>query len=87
MSYWTITGSNQQFIIVNETSPLNNYSVRAYHQDCLLTSECCEVTSELTIANIPISLNNATVTCYAGLPSPNNLFINRDIILSKQLAI
>lgn len=84
VSYWTIMGSDQQLITVNETSPLNNYSVRVY-QDCLLTTECCEVASELTITNTPISLDNATVTCYAGLPSPDDLIISSDAILSKHL--
>ena len=86
ISYWTIMVSNQQFITVtvNETNPLTNFSVRVY-QDCLLTIECCEVTSELTITNTPISLDSATVTCHAGLPSPNDLIISSDIVLSKHL--
>ena len=82
MSYWTITGSNQQLRTLNETNSLNNYSVRVY-QDCFSTIECCRVTSQLTIINTPISLDNATVQCYAGLPAPNDLIISSDAILSK----
>ena len=84
ISYWTILGSNQQLMTVNETSLLNDYSVRVY-QDCFLTIGCCDFTSQLTITNTPISLDNATVTCYGGLPSPNDLIISSDAILSKYL--
>ena len=82
-TYWTIIGPNKQLIRINETNTLGNHSVRVY-EDCLLTNRsCCIVTSELTITNVPISLDGVTVMCFAGLSLPNSLKAISNATLSK----
>ena len=75
-------GPNQELITIHDFTYIENYDVIVY-QDCSNRSSCCTVTSDFRISDTTISLDNATVTCYAGLPSPNDVIISSDTTLSK----
>ena len=65
-SYWTVTTQmlNTSYVIDNSTDP---YRIAVY-QTCLTSDgSCCNFTNQLTIQNIPLSLNGDTLTCVESL--------------------
>ena len=65
-SYWTVTTQmlNTSYVIDNSTDPYR----MAVYQTCLTDDgSCCNFTNQLTIQNIPLSLNGDTLTCVESL--------------------
>ena len=65
-SYWTVTTQmlNTSYVTDNCTDP---YYIAVY-QTCLTgDGSCCNFTKQLTIQNIPLSLNSDTLTCVESL--------------------
>ena len=65
-SYWTVTAKmlNISYVTDNSTDP---YRITVY-QTCLTSDgSCCNFTNQLTIQNIPLSLNGDTLTCVESL--------------------
>ena len=65
-SYWTVTTQmlNTSYVINNSTDP---YRI-AVNQTCLTSDGfCCNFINQLTIQNIPSTLNNNILTCVQSL--------------------
>ena len=68
-SYWAVTPPpeqkhNKSYIADNSTDP---YRIAVY-QTCLTSDgSCCNFTNQLTIQNVPLSLNDNELTCVESL--------------------
>jgi len=72
--YWIIKSPDGHTVTVDSTSGINDGYIMLLRSNCpsQIDEPCCRVKSSLIINNAALSLNDATVSCYAGLKFPNS---------------